>query len=339
MYTVASSRDSKTIEMRKAAMDTLADLMEDNENIMFFDADLGSASGSAALSKKFPEQYVQSGIAEANMVGMAAGMSAYGFVPFVHSFAPFASRRVFDQVFLSGAYAGNTLNILATDPGFAVAANGGTHTAFEDVAMMRTIPGAVVCDPCDPVQLEWLLKEVSGMSGIHYIRFTRKNVRPVYEEGSEFVLGKGNVLRQGSDVLILACGQLVSDALDAAEKLEMRGVQAEVIDLFTIKPLDIDLICKEARGKKAVVTFENHSITGGLGSAVCEAFMENGVMVPFKRLGSQEQFGQVGSVDYLQNAFGLTSDHLVQAVEDLLAASMPRPLDTAMQTAGRWVHH
>lgn len=333
MFSIVNNRNEKGQEMRRAAVQTLDQLMNENENIIFFDADLAGASGSKALMESHPDQFVEAGISEANMIGMAAGMSTYGMIPFVHSFAPFVSRRVFDQVFLSGAYAGNTLNILGTDPGFAAAANGGTHTTFEDMAMMRTIPNAIVMDACDPVQLAWMMEALcKAGDGVHYVRTTRKAVRPVYEPDSTFEIGKGNVLRQGEDVLIVATGPLVSDALDAAERLEKLGWSTEVIDMFTIKPLDEGLLVEEARGKKAVVTIENHNVIGGLGSAAAEVLMEQGVCVPFKRMGIEEQFGQVGSVDYLQEAFGLTADDLVQTVLALLPAQEDRMVRSIART-------
>lgn len=331
MFRTADNRNIKPAEMRKAAIQAVNKLMDQDPMVLFFDADLASASSSASLKKTHPNQFIECGIAEANMVGMAAGTSAYGFKPFVHSFAPFISRRVFDQVFLSGAYAGNTLNILATDPGFTVGANGGTHTTFEDIAMMRTIPDAVVTDPADPVQLAWIMKEFAQKPGIHYVRTSRKACRQVYEEGSEFELGKGNVLRTGKDVLIVAAGQLVSDALDAAEALEMEGIDCTVIDMFTIKPLDEHLLAEYARGKKLVVTFENHNVIGGLGSACAESLMEQGIAVPFRRMGIREQFGQVGSVDYLQKVFHLTSEDLVRTVLDLVPSLAQEAKAKSMQ--------
>ena len=167
------------------------------------------------------------------MMGIAAGMSSEGFVPFCHTFGPFATRRAFDQVFLSGAYAGNALNIYGSDPGFTVATNGGTHTTYEDVALMRTIPGAVVADAADATQMAWIVREFAGLgTGVHYVRGNRKAVRDVYAPGSTFEIGRGNVVREGTDILVVTAGQLVSDALDAAEALAEKGVSVEVVDMF-----------------------------------------------------------------------------------------------------------
>lgn len=306
-------------ELRAVLVDTLVDLMKSNERILAFDADLCSASNFSVIDKVDHEQFVQCGISEANMVGVAAGTSSEGFIPFVHTFAPFASRRVFDQVYLSGAYAKNTFNIYGSDPGFCVGPNGGTHTSFEDVALMRSIPGAVVCDAADAVQMEWLVRSFAGLDqGVHYLRANRKAVRELYKPGTQFELGKGCVVREGTDVLLVSAGQLVSDALDAAQILQEQGISAELIDMFCIKPLDRDLLVQEARGKQAVVTFENHSIIGGLGSAVAEALMEAGVSCKFKRHGVTDRFGQVGTPDFLQEEFKLCAKDLVQTITELV---------------------
>ncbi|MDF9823832.1 transketolase [Breznakia sp. PF5-3] len=317
MFTL--DRENKEIkELKLAVVETLQDMMKTNDKVVALEADLGGASGFSKIQKTNPDRFINVGIAEANMVGVAAGLSVTGFVPFMHTFGPFASRRVFDQVFLSGAYAHTTMNIYGSDPGFTVGPNGGTHTTWEDVALMRTIPNAVVCDAADYVQLEWITREFVKMEGIHYVRANRKGVRNVYKEGSTFEIGKGNILKEGKDVLLIAAGQLVSDALDAAEALEKEGISVEVVDMFTIKPIDADLILKEVTGKKAVVTFENHSITGGLGSAVAEVLSDNAIGVKLKRVGVNELFGQVGTPDFLQKEFKLTADDLVKDIKEAL---------------------
>ncbi len=318
-FKLAADRSANGREMRLVVVETLQDIMKTDKNVVALEADLGCASGFSKIAASNPDQFVQCGIAEADMMGIAAGMSMEGFVPFVHTFSPFATRRAFDQVYLSGGYAKNTINIYGSDPGFTVAANGGTHTTFEDVAIMRTLPGAVVCDAADDAQLEWIVRTFATMGqGVHYVRANRKPVRNVYEAGSTFEMGKGNIVREGSDVLIVAAGQLVSDALDAAEALADKGISAEVIDMFCVKPLDEELLVAEAAGKKGVVTFENHSIIGGLGEACASCLMEAGVAVPFVRHGVRDAFGQVGTADFLQAEFRLTADDLVDTVEDLL---------------------
>ena len=318
MFTLVKDRTQKGTPLAKCFMETVSDLMNTDDKVVFLEADLAGASSSTIIEKAHPDRYVNVGIAEANMVGTAAGLSVEGFKPYIHTFGPFASRRVYDQIFLSGAYAHNTINIYGSDPGFTAGPNGGTHTTWEDVALMRAMPTATVVDAADATQLAWIAREFAKHEGIHYVRANRKDVRNVYEEGSTFELGKGNVLSQGDDVLIITAGQLVSDALDAKEKLEEEGLSVEVIDMFTIKPLDVDLVLSEAKGKKAVVTFENHNIIGGLGSAVAEVLAENNVGVPFKRHGARDVFGQVGTPDWLQKEFKLTADDLIETVQSLL---------------------
>ena len=318
MVKLVSDRKEKGKELRKVVVDTINDMMESDKKVMFLEADLAGASGSGAIAKAHPDQYVQVGIAEANMVGIAAGLSVEGFKPYIHTFGPFATRRVFDQLYLSGAYAHNTINVFGSDPGFTVGPNGGTHTTWEDVALVRTIPGAVIVDAADEVQCEWVVREFAKTPGIHYFRASRKNVRKLYEPGTTFTIGKGEILKEGNDVLVISAGQLLNDALDAAEKLEAEGISVEVVDIVSIKPLDAELVLKEAAGKKAVITFENHSIIGGLGSAVAEVLAENNVDVKFKRHGCNDQFGQVGTIEWLQAEFKLTADDLCNTVKEVL---------------------
>ena len=314
MFQLAENRQETGRELRDCVVETLQELMKDDNKITALEADLGGASGFTKIKKTNPDRFIQCGIAEANMMGVAAGLSLTGLKPFTHTFAPFATRRVFDQLFLSGAYAGNTINVYGSDPGFSVASNGGTHTAWEDVALIREIPGAVICDPADDVQMDWIIKEFSKMEGIHYVRSNRKAVRNVYKKGSSFKIGQGNILKEGKDILIIAAGQLVSEALDCAEELEKEGHSVEVIDMFTIKPLDEKLLIKEAKGKSKIVTIENHSIYGGLGSAVSEVIAENGIPVPVKRIGVKEKFGQVGTAEFLQKEFGLTAKQIKETI-------------------------
>jgi transketolase len=305
-------------ELRSAVVGAINSLMDGNDKVVALEADLGGASGWTKIGAAHPDQFVQCGISEANMVGVAAGMSSEGFTPYIHSFAPFITRRVFDQMYLSGAYAGNTINVYGSDPGFTVATNGGTHTSYDDVALMRVIPDALICDAADAVQMDWIIREFSKLTGIHYVRGNRKAVRRVYEEGSTFELGKGNVVREGDEVLLVASGQLVSEALDAAEALEAEGVSVEVVDMFCIKPLDVDLLVSESEGKKAVVTFENHNVIGGLGEACATALLEAGVSVPFTRVGVAERFGQVGPAGFLQEEYGLTAENVAARIRSIL---------------------
>lgn len=316
MFTI-NSENGMGKELRAVVVDTLMEMMKTDDKVVALEADLGGASGFTKIKKDYPNQFIQCGISEANMAGVAAGLSLVGFKPFIHTFAPFATRRIFDQIYLSGAYGHNDINIFGSDPGFTVGANGGTHTSFEDIALMRTIPNAVVCDAADEVQMSWILKEFASLHGVKYVRGNRKAVHNIYTPGSSFELGKGNILKSGNDVLIIAAGQLCYEALMCANALEKQGISVEVIDMFCIKPLDVDLILKEIQNKKLVVTFENHSVIGGLGSAVSEVIAENNIDVNFKRLGVNDLFGQVGSPEFLQSEFNLTTDDLIEAVVNL----------------------
>lgn len=317
MWNVAENFNN-AMEMRRVFRETLEKMMDTNDKIMVLEADLGSASGFSKVKKSHPEQFLELGISEANMVGVAAGMSMRGFIPFLHSFSPFVSRRVADQVFLEGAYAKNTLNIYGSDPGVCAAANGGTHTTFEDIAFYRAVPEAMVFDPADGVQLQWLLGELVKQRGLHYIRANRKNVPTIYQEGSTFTIGKGNVIRPGKDVLLISMGILLKDALMAAEELEKEGISVEVVDMFTIKPLDEELIRQEMQGKKGVITFENHNKMNGLGSAVAEVMAEEAAGIPLRRIGVEDRFGQVGSLEYLKRDYGLTPEHVKAVVRELM---------------------
>ncbi|MGO3727786.1 MAG: transketolase family protein [Enterococcus viikkiensis] len=316
MFTLTEDR-SVGKELRVTVVDALKELMIEDQKIVALDADLGGASGWTSIAKDYPDNFINVGIAEANMVGVAAGLSLTGYKPFIHTFGPFATRRVLDQIYLSGAYADNTITIFGSDPGFAAGHNGGTHTTWEDVALLRSIPNVVICDAADEVQMDWIIKTFSKLEGIHYVRGNRKGVKNVYATGSTFEIGKGNLLKEGQEILIVAAGQLVSEALEVAKTLETRGSSVEVIDMFTIKPLDKELLLERLVGKKTVVTIENHSITGGLGSAVAEVLADNGLAVPLTRIGVDERFGQVGTPGFLQTEFGLTTETILAKLKSL----------------------
>ena len=312
-------RDNKNAkELRMVFVETLQDMMKTNDKVVALEADLGGASGFTKIEQTNPDRFINVGIAEANMTGISAGLSQRGFIPFMHTFAPFATRRVYDQLYLAGGYAHNTINIYGSDPGVCVAVNGGTHTSFEDVALMRALPTSWVLDPADATQLEWCIREVAKRQGVNYIRANRKGVPNLYAPESTFEIGKGNVIKDGNEVLLISCGEMLITALEAAEELEKEGVSVEVIDMFSIKPLDADLIVKEAANKKAIVTFENHNIIGGLGSAVAEVLSENGIGVKLKRVGINDQFGQVGTIDYLKETYGLTTKNLKAKIKEVL---------------------
>lgn len=318
MWKLCDLNAGKSKELKLVFSETLQKIMDENPNVIALEADLGGASSFLNIKKTHPDQFLDVGIAEANMIGTAAGLSMLGYIPFVHSFCPFASRRVEDQVFLAGAYSKNTINIYSSDPGVCAATNGGTHTSFEDLAFMRALPEALVFDPADDVQLAWLIRELISRKGIHYIRASRKASARIYENGSSFEIGKGNILKEGNTVLLISMGEVLHDALEAAYELEKQGISTEVIDMFTVKPLDKDLILKESQGKKLVITFENHSIINGLGSAVADVLAEHASQIPLKKIGICDQFGQVGSVEYLKSTYGLTKQHVIDEIRFFL---------------------
>lgn len=250
------------------------------------------------------------------MAGIAAGMSAAGMKPYMHSFGPFASRRCYDQVFLSAGYANNPITVIGTDPGITAAFNGGTHMPFEDVALYRALPNATIVDITDVPMLVDVLKQAKDLPGVKYIRVPRKESYPVYAEGSHFTVGKANVVREGKDAVIIACGIMVHEALQAAEQLEKQGISAAVIDVFTIKPLDVELVRAYAEKTGVVVTAENHNKIGGLTSAVQDAVC--GMALKFGYVAVEDEFGEVGPQDYLRKRFDLTSDHIAAKVQELL---------------------
>ena len=293
-------------------------MIDDDPNVVYLDADLMSCIGVAKAAKTRTDRMINCGIAEANMVGIAAGLAAVGFKPICHSFGPFASRRCYDQAFMSAGYAHNDITIIGTDPGVCAAYNGGTHMPFEDMAMYRALPGATVVDVTDTAQLENIFPQLVKREGVKYLRVNRKNNDLVYEAGSEFEIGKGVVLREGKDATIVACGFMVGRALKAAEELEKKGISAAVIDMFTVKPLDEALVIEYAKKTGCVVTAENHNKIGGLTSAVSECLSENCPVV-MGHVAVEDEYGEVGPVDYLAERFGLTAEHIVEVVEKTVA--------------------
>jgi len=304
-------------EMREMFADTLIEIGEKNQKLVLLEADLMNANGTKKFQDRFPSRVVNAGVAEANMVGMAAGLSAMGFIPVASTFACFASRRAYDQFFISGNYARRNIKLVGSDPGVLAALNGGTHMAFEDIALMRTIPDIVVCDPCDGASMIALVEQLIDHKGCTYMRLNRKSSTAVYDENDrDFTLGKGRLLKDGEDVTLVASGVvLVEEALKAADIFESQGVSAAVIDMHTIKPLDSDLIIKYAKKTGKIITCENHQVINGLGSAVAEVLVGlDGIQ--FFRIGVQGVFGQVGSVDYLKRAYGMTAESIVDAYKN-----------------------
>jgi transketolase len=315
MFTVIYNGEYEKVLLRDVFASTMEKLFKLDDQIVYLDADLMNAFSTLQLSKDYPEKAIDCGVQEANMIGIAAGMSAVGRKPYVHTFAAFASRRCFDQVFLSVGYSKNSVRIIGSDAGVTAAYNGGTHMPFEDVAMYRTIPGAAVFDIVDSVQFENVLMNTKDRPGVTYIRTIRKKAVGVYGPGSEFEIGKANVLRDGSDVTIIACGIMVAEALKAAQILEEQGISAAVIDIVTIKPVDEQTVIEYAKKTGAVVTAENANIIGGLGSAVAEVLSRK---QPTKMgfVGINDLYGEVGEEEYLRQRFELTPEKIVKVVKD-----------------------
>lgn len=261
--------------MRDAFCQSLLELAAENEKIVLLDADLMGAMGTKPFQKKYPERTVDCGIQEANMIGMACGLAVQGKIPFAHTFAPFCTRRACDQIFISGAYNHANVKVIGSDPGITAAYNGGTHMPFEDMGIMRGIPGMMVVEPTDIVMLRNLMPQIAGTEGMIYMRLVRKDVKKVYEDGSSFELGKAAVLSEGTDVTIIASGFCVSEAIGAAKILAEQGISAGIINMFTWKPIDEEAILHAAQTTGAIVTAENHNIINGLGSAVSEVLIKN----------------------------------------------------------------
>ena len=303
-------KDSR--QFKNVIGETVEALLGEDEKVVWLDADLMGCSGTNKIKS---DRVINCGIAEANMAGIAAGLSASGMKPYAHTFGPFASRRCFDQVFLAAGYAKNPITMIGTDPGITAAFNGGTHMPFEDVALYRSLPEATIFDITDVPMLVSALKQAKDMPGVKYIRVPRKDSYQVYADGSDFTPGKAVVLREGKDGVIVASGIMVHEALQAAETLAKDGIEMTVIDPITIKPLDAETIraCAEKTG--LVVVAENHNHIGGLTSAVQEAVC--GLPLKFGYVAVEDVFGEVGPLDYLREKFDLTSDHIVKVVKGL----------------------
>ncbi|MDR0812614.1 MAG: transketolase family protein [Oscillospiraceae bacterium] len=303
-------KQAKTL-MRDAFCGALTAAAEKNPRVTYLDADLASAFGMTPFFKAFPDRAIDCGIQEADMVGVAAGLSLAGQIPFAHSFGCFTTRRAADQVMLSCLYGRANVRLIGSDPGITASHNGGTHMPFEDIGVLRSMPGITILDLTDPVLLADIVAQLSGDKyyGTYYMRFPRKSVSAVYAEGSTFEIGKGNLLREGGDVTLIACGIMVAEAILAAAILEAEGISARVVDMFTIKPVDRELIAESAQKTGCIVTAENHNEVGGLFAAVAETCAALSP-VPIEAVGTGDRFGQVGSEGYLKQEYGLTAEEI-----------------------------
>ena len=306
----------KKIATRESYGNALVELGAEHDNLIVLDADLAAATKTGVFKKAYPDRHIDCGIAECNMMGIAAGLSTTGIVPFASTFAMFAAGRAFEQVRNSIGYPHLNVKIGATHAGISVGEDGATHQCNEDIALMRTLPGMVILNPADDVEAKACVKAAYEYNGPVYLRFGRLavpviNDRPDYK----FELGKGVVLREGKDVTIVATGLCVSSALEAAEKLAADGIDAKIINIHTIKPLDEELIVVAAKETGKVVTVEEHSVIGGLGSAVCDALAEK-CPVPVKKIGVQDVFGESGPAAALLAKYKLDGEGVYEQVKE-----------------------
>lgn len=305
-------------DMREVYTETLIEMAESNEKICLMEADLMRATGTNPFKEKFPMRTFNVGVAEANMVGVASGLSAGGKIPFAATFGCFAARRTFDQFFISANYAQQNVKLAGTDPGISAGYNGGTHMPFEDIALMRTIPDLIIFEASDTVSLKQLLIQAADHKGSTYMRLQRKGKNTHYSESDKFELGKGHMLTEGSDVTIIASGYvMVAEAIGAEEILAKEGIRVTLIDMHTVKPLDKKLVLECAKKTGAIVVCENHQKAGGLFAAVAELLAEE-KPTPLQAVAVEDLFGQVGTQAFLQKFYGLTKENIVTKAKKVM---------------------
>lgn len=311
-------RDTSSInDMRDAMMAAIIDLAKEHKEVVFLDADLSSCINSGSFKKEFPDRFFNVGIAEANMVGVASGLSSMGFVPYAHSFGCFSSRRAYDQFYLSANYAGQTVHLIGTDAGVTAQINGGTHMPFEDVGLMRLIPELIVLDPSDTQSCYELTLQAFETGHCSYTRLRRKGATHRYAPG-QVKLGKANVLAEGQDLAIVATSEvIVNEAEKAVDMLAKKGIKATLIDMHTIKPLDTEILDKVSKETGHVLVCENARYAGGLGEAVA-AHLATTYPAKMDFVCVGEQFGEVGKLDYLMKAFHFTAEDMVAKAEALV---------------------
>lgn len=310
--------DVKKIATRESYGNALKELAEEFPNLVVLDADLAAATKTGIFKKAYPDRHIDCGIAECNMMGVAAGLSLTGKIPFVSSFAMFAAGRAFEQVRNSIGYPHLNVKIGATHAGITVGEDGATHQCNEDIALMRTIPGMVVMCPADDVEARAAVRAALEYEGPVYIRFGRAAVPVINDKpGYKFEIGKGTIVREGKDVTIVATGICVDSALGAAEKLAADGIDAEVVSICTIKPIDEEIIINSAKKTGKVVTVEEHSVIGGLGSAVCDVLSEK-LPTRVKKIGMQDVFGESGSAAALVQKYGLDAEGVYKSVKEFM---------------------
>lgn len=303
----------KKIATRQSYGEKLAELGDKNPDIVVLDADLSSATKTGIFAEKFPDRFINVGIAEQNMMGIAAGLSTFGKIPYASTFAIFAAGRSYDQIRNSIAYPKLNVKICATHAGVTVGEDGATHQMIEDISLMRTLPNMKVMCTSDDIQTKWAVEEISKIEGPVYLRLSRLATLPIYSEDQKFEFGKAIQIGEGTDASIIATGVCVTEALKAQELLKEKGINVRVVDIHTIKPIDKELIIKCAKETKQIITVEDHNIIGGLGSCVCEVLAEN-YPVKVKRLGIQDQFGKSGKAEELMHYFKIDADAIIESI-------------------------
>ena len=306
------------ISTREAYGKALAKLGELKNEVVVLDADLSKSTKTADFAKLFPNRFFNMGIAEQNLIGTACGLAASGKIPFASTFAVFATGRGFEIIRNSVCYPNLNVKICATHAGISVGEDGGSHQSIEDISIMRSIPNMTVLVPADDVETEKMIFEIAKFNGPAYVRLGRSSVPTIFNEDYDFEIGKGVILREGTQATIIACGMMVSEAIKAGNILKSEGIDVRVINMSTIKPIDKDLIIESAKLTKAIVTVEEHSVIGGLGSAVSEVVSEN-YPVFVKKIGVNDVFGQSGTPKELMEGYGLTAEHIVEKVKEVIS--------------------
>ena len=309
-----------TTNPRDAYGETLLELGGVYPEIVVLDADLSKSTKTILFAKKYPERFFEMGIAEANMISTAAGLASCGKIPFVSSFAVFVTGRVYDQIRMDVAYSNANVKIFATHGGISVGKDGASHQMIEDLTLMRVLPNMTVLAPSDSIQTRRIVELMATIEGPMYARIGRAKAPVLYKKDDlkDLKIGKGLLIKEGFDVSIIACGTMVDQAVEAHEKLSKESISARVIDMHTIKPIDKRLVIKCAQETNAIITLEEHSIIGGLGSAVSEVLAENGLSTKFTRMGVQDTFCESGEPEHLYEKYGLSTSHIVKSVKNLI---------------------
>ncbi len=309
----------ENVEIRKVFCEKMCEIARRDGRLMYLDADLVGSSGMKPFLKEFPDRGIDVGIAEANMVGISAGLCLEGYIPFAHTFGIFASRRVFDQFFLAANYAKLNVKLVGSDPGVAATYNGGTHMPFEDVGLMRMIPGLVIVEPSDAASTAAFVDLLFEYYGSAYLRLHRKARPAVYSRDEKFEIGRSKTLADGGDVTLISLGSIMlEESLKAADILASDGIKATVIDALTVKPFDREMVIREAKKTGHIVTCENCNVVGGIAAEVASIITDEALPCRLGKIGVQDRFGQVGSLDYLIEDYELSARHIADKALEIL---------------------